>query len=227
MRYVRRSDKRGSSSPIVHAIARCAETRQRVVETWSSRNSKRGRPKTVDSDGYACMNQACLYYRVTDGSVHALVSHSQRGTRERIQRWACEACGQTATARLNTAMYGLKTPSWRVAGVSTALAEGVDISAASRIFGHHERTIARWLERSGKHAQRLHAPFFVHLVCEHLQLDELVTKVRGVSERVWIWVALEAQTKIVPVIHVGHHKHDVVCHIGQESRATTQADCWT
>lgn len=94
------------------------------------------------------------------------------------------------------------------AEVSTALAEGVDISAASRIFGHHERTIARWLERSGKHAQRLHAHFFVHLVCEHLQLDELVTKVRGVSERVWIWVALEAQTKIVPVIHVGQRKHE-------------------
>jgi transposase-like protein len=110
--------------------------------------------------------------------------------------------------RLNTALYRLKTPSWRVAEVSTALAEGVDISAASRIFGHHERTIARWLERSGQHAQRLHEHFFEHLVCEHLQLDELVTNVRGLSERVWIWVAIEARTKIVPVIHVGRRKHD-------------------
>jgi IS1 family transposase len=30
-----------------------------------------------------------------------------------------------------------------------------------------------------------------------------VTKVRGVTERVFVWVALDAQTKIIPVIHVG------------------------
>ncbi len=67
-------------------------------------------------------------------------------------------------------MYRLKTPSWRVAEVSTALAEGVDISAAARIFGHHERTIGRWLERAGQYAQRLHEHFFVHLRCDQLQL---------------------------------------------------------
>src|SRR5258708_5254784 len=92
---------------------------------------------------------------VTDGCVHALVSHGQLSKREAIQRWVCAACGQTAKARLNTAMYGLKTPSWRVVEVSTALAEGVDITAASRIFGHHERTITRWLEGSGQQARRL------------------------------------------------------------------------
>lgn len=97
------------------ADGQSAETRQAVVEPWSRHKSRRVRPKTVDSDGYACMNRACPYYRVTDGGGHALVSHGQRGKQERIQRWACEACGQTATARLNTAMYGLKTPSWRVA----------------------------------------------------------------------------------------------------------------
>ncbi len=56
------------------------------MEAWSSRKSKRGRPKTVESDGYACMNPACPYYRVTDGCVHALVSHGQRGKQETIQR---------------------------------------------------------------------------------------------------------------------------------------------
>ena len=182
--------------------------RQKTIAPWSRHKSSRGRPKVVESDGYACMNPACPYYRITDGDVHALVSHGQHGKRERIQRWRCEACGQTATERLNTALYRLKTPSWRVAEVSTALAEGVDISAASRIFGHHERTIARWLERSGQHAQRLHEHFFVHLVCEHLQLDELVANVRGLSERVWIWVAIDARTKMVPVIHIGRRKHD-------------------
>jgi hypothetical protein len=107
-------------------------------------------------------------------------------------------------------MYYLKTSSRRVSEVMTALAEGVDESAAQRIFHHDRRTIARpapgfwgWLKRCGSHAQRLHDLFFRHLHCAHLQLDELVTTLRGGFERVWIWAVIDAQTKIVPVIHVG------------------------
>jgi IS1 family transposase len=66
-----------------------------------------------------------------------------------------------------------------------------------------DSTSARWLTRCGSHAQRLHDLFFRRLRCAHLQLDELVTTLRGGLERVWIWVAIDAQTKIVPVIHVG------------------------
>lgn len=100
-------------------------------------------------------------------------------------------------------MYYLKTPSRRVGEVMTALAEGVDESAAQRIFHHDRRTIARWLRRCGTHAQRLHEVFFRRLRCAHLQLDELVTTIRGGLERVWIWAVIDAQTKIVPVIHIG------------------------
>jgi len=42
-----------------------------------------------------------------------------------------------------------------------------------------------------------------NLVCRHLQLDELVTKLRGVKERVWVWVALDAHTKLILVIRCG------------------------
>ncbi len=40
-------------------------------------------------------------------------------------------------------------------------------------------------------------------MCAHVQLDELVGNLRGQAERVFIWVAIEAQTKIVPVLHLG------------------------
>jgi hypothetical protein len=60
-------------------------------------------------------------------------------------------------------MYYLKTPSRRVSEVMTALAEGVDTSAAQRIFHHDRRTLARWLKRCGAHAQRFHDAFFKHL----------------------------------------------------------------
>lgn len=175
----------------------------REVEAWSKRKGKRGRPKVVESDGYFCNNQACEYYGISDSRIHALVSHGRRCKREVVQYWKCEACQKVSSARRNTPMYRLHTPSQRVQEVTTALAEGVDLAAGSRIFRHDQRTLHRWLERSAQHAQRVHEHFFNDLGCAHLQLDELVTKVRGQAQRVFIWVALEAQTKIIPVIHVG------------------------
>jgi len=42
--------------------------------------------------------------------------------------------------RLNTPLYRLKTPSQRIALVLSALAEGLDPSEASRIFGYRQAT---------------------------------------------------------------------------------------
>jgi len=186
----------------------CAEHGQRVVEAWSTRKSKRGRPKQVESDGYCCNNPACVYYGITDGRVHALVSHGRRCKTEAVQYWKCEACQKVSTSRRNTAMYRLHTASQRVQEVTTALGEGVDLAAGTRIFGPDQRTLYRWLERAAQHAQRVHNHFFTDLVCAHLQLDEWVGKVRGQGERVFIGVAIEAQTKIVPVIHLGRRTND-------------------
>jgi IS1 family transposase len=59
-----------------------------------------------------------------------------------------------------------------------------------------------------EHSRRAHEHFFHDLLCQHLQLDELVTKLRGLPERLFIWVALDAQTKIIPVIRIGQRKRD-------------------
>ncbi len=84
----------------------------------------------------------------------------------------------------------------------------MDGSAASRLFKHDERTIPCWLARTAAHSQRLHHYFVHDLVCQHLQRDELVTKLRGLKEHIFVWVALEAQTKVIPVIRIGRRKHD-------------------
>jgi IS1 family transposase len=42
------------------------------------------------------------------------------------------------------------------------------------------------------HSERLHERDFMDLRCEHIQLDELVGKVRRWGRRVWIWVAQDA-----------------------------------
>ena len=87
--------------------------------------------------------------------------------------------------------------------VLTALAEGLDASAAERIFGYRQATITTWLTRAGQHAQSLHEHVFCHLQLPYVQLDELRTRLRSHTHVLWLWLAIDPMTKILPVLHLG------------------------
>ncbi|MDA1330471.1 MAG: transposase [Chloroflexi bacterium] len=172
------------------------------VVPWSERKGRRGRPKTIDTAGHACVNWRCEYFAVADAEIHALVGNGRRG-KQKIQYFKCQACGSCRTSRYGTPLYWLKTPLVRVAMVMTAMSEGVDISAACRIFWHHHTTITRWIERCGRHSERLHERLLQRaMTVGHLQLDELVTRVKRDAERVWIWTAVAAQSKLILTVHI-------------------------
>jgi hypothetical protein len=83
--------------------------------------------------------------------------------------------------------------------VLAALAEGLDVSAASRVFGYPQATITTWLTRAGSHAQKLHKHSFSNLQLPHVQLDELRTRLRCAQQILWLWQAIDSRTKILPV----------------------------
>ena len=91
---------------------------------WRDRKSRRGAPKRIATEGYACPARGCPYYGITDERVHALVGYGHHGATDRIQDFRCQACGTKVSARRGTALYQLKTPSRRVGEVLSALAEG-------------------------------------------------------------------------------------------------------
>src|SRR5215470_4035197 len=97
---------------------------------------------------------------------------------------------------------------------SSRLAEGLDHSAAARVFGFRQATIMTWLTRAGEHAQRLHEHSFCHLHLPHIQLDELRTRLRCASKVQWLWLAMDPRTKILPVLQLGprtqHAAHGVI-----------------
>jgi IS1 family transposase/transposase-like protein len=173
------------------------------VRPWPEVKSRRGAPKRIDTEGFACPNQQCPYFGVTDAHIHALVGDGKHGQAERIQTFRCQACHTTFTARRHTPMYRLKTPSQQVAVVLSALAEGLDPSAAERVFGYRQATITTWLSRAGEHAHTLHERFFSHLQLPHLQLDELRTRLRCAKQVLWLWLAIDPCTKILPVLSLG------------------------
>ncbi len=134
--------------------------------------------------GYACQNPACEYYGVTDPGIHALVSAGRRGVRGDILYLRCQAWGHRQTSPADTPVRGLKTPLEQVRLVVMALAEGLDLSAASRIFRHHPTTIARWVERCGQHGARLHEQVLFRVIeAGHVQFDELVTRVKNTETK--------------------------------------------
>jgi IS1 family transposase len=100
-------------------------------------------------------------------------------------------------------LYRLKTPSQQIAVVLSALAEGLDLSAAERVFGYRQATITTWLTRAGEHARILHEHCFRNLHLPHLQLDELRTRLRNAKQVLWLWLAIDPCTKILPVLHLG------------------------
>ncbi|HWT81854.1 MAG TPA: hypothetical protein VN648_23940, partial [Candidatus Methylomirabilis sp.] len=165
--------------------------------------SRRGAPKRINTEGFACPNPQCRYFGNTDAQIHALVGDGKHGQAEQIQTLRCQACRTTFTSRRNTPLYRLKTPSQQVAVVLSALAEGLDPSAASRIFSFRQATITTWLTRAGSHAQALHECSFRHLWLPHLQLDELRTRLRSSQQVQWLWLAIDPLTKMIPVLQLG------------------------
>ncbi len=157
----------------------------------------------MNTEGFACPNQQCAYFGITDAHIHALVGDGKHGHAERIQTFRCQACHTTFSARRDTPLYRLKTLSHQIAMVLSALAEGLDPSAAERVFGFRQATITTWLSRAGEHAHTLHERFFSHLQLPHLQLDELRTRLRCAKQVLWLWLAIDPCTKLLPVLHLG------------------------
>jgi IS1 family transposase len=164
-----------------------------------------------------------VYSGVTDPAIHALVADGHHGKYERIQDLKCQACGHEFTVRRHTVLYRLKTRSARVAEALTFLAEGVDVSVLERVWQIGEGTLRTWLTRAGVHAEKLHEHFFRDLPFQHIQLDELWANVRQESQEVWVWVAMEATTKIVPVVQLGPRTLEMAYAVVHELRERMQA----
>jgi hypothetical protein len=53
------------------------------------------------------------------------------------------------------------------------------------------------------HAQTLHERTFLNLWLPQLQLDELRTRLRSANHILWLWLAIDPLTKILPVLELG------------------------
>lgn len=192
---------------------------------WRLRKGKGGPKKKVFTDGYFCPNQNCEYYGISDEGTHALVGYGRHGLHEVIRDFKCQACGKKFTARRNTVLYRLKSPSGLVEKILWLLALGVDASALEEVFGVREGTIRTWLCRSGMQGKKLHERFAAELELVHVQLDELWANVQKSGQDMWLWVAHDATTKLIPVLQLGGRSQEMAYSVVHELKRRLAADC--
>lgn len=100
--------------------------------------------------------------------------------------------------------------------VIAGLVEGNSIRSMERMTGVHRDTIMRLLVDVGSRCHQLLDSTMRDLSCERIQVDEIWCYV-GKKQRhlaatddasrigdKWVWVGIDADTKLVPCFHVGH-----------------------
>lgn len=104
------------------------------------------------------------------------------------------------------------------------LCEGNSIRSIERMTGVHRDTIMRLGVRVGQGCKQIMDEKFQDLPCQRIEVDEIWgfigAKAKTVKEKkldnpelgdVWTWIALDADTKLVPSFHVGSRaKHEAI-----------------
>jgi IS1 family transposase len=96
------------------------------------------------------------------------------------------------------------------------LCEGMSLRAVTRLTGASKTTVSKLAVDAGTAAAWYQDRVFQSLTCKRLQIDEIwgfvgakqrnvenMKHVRGHAGDAWLWLATDAQTKLVPCWHVG------------------------
>ncbi len=104
-----------------------------------------------------------------------------------------------------------------------ALVEGTSIRSVERMTGIHRDTIMRLMVRTGQNCEDIMDSTMNHLQCENIQVDEIwcyvgkkqrhLTKNDNMFEvgDQWVWVALDADSKLIPAYLVGKRSIQNAC----------------
>jgi hypothetical protein len=109
---------------------------------WREVKSRRGAPKRVNTEGEAVPTSSARTSAPQTLLFMRLFGDGKHGQAEQIQTFRGPACRTTFTCPSLHALLSSENPfPCRIAIVLSALAEGLDPSAAERVFGYRQATI--------------------------------------------------------------------------------------
>ena len=135
--------------------------------------------------GDFCPHPACRDYRKLQGKASKRNIIKAGTTAKGVQRYECKTCGITFTETYGTPFYGKRTPASEILETLAFLAEGNRISSLTRVKGHKEDTILKWLRDAAKHTEAVEEELMRHHRIKRGQLDGL-----------WLYVGNKGEKKL-------------------------------
>ena len=134
--------------------------------------------------------------------------------RNGLQRFRCPQCGKTCTEDHARLFGSMTVPEDKALLAIQLLIEGTSIRSTERITKLHRDTIIRLLVLAGERCIALMDTKMRNLRCKRIQADEIWSFVAKKQRNVkvedpdefgdaWVFVALDAETKLIPAYAVG------------------------
>jgi len=134
--------------------------------------------------------------------------------RNGLRRFRCPKCLKTYTEPHRRTLDTMYVPLEKAVLALRLLLEGNSLRSTQRITGMDINTVMTLLVKAGERCQSLMDSRLRNLRMEHIQIDEIWTYVgkkrrnvrEGDSPEIgdqWVFVAIDADTKLVPAFHVG------------------------
>ena len=134
--------------------------------------------------------------------------------RNGLRRFRCPKCLKTYTEPHRRTLDTMYIPQDKAVLALRLLLEGNSLRSTQRITGMDINTLMTLLVKAGERCQSLMDSKLRNLHMEHIQIDEIWTYVGKKRRNVrtgdspelgdqWVFVAIDADTKLVPAFHVG------------------------
>jgi len=140
--------------------------------------------------------------------------------RNGLQRFRCLTCKKTYTENHERMLGTMYVSAEKASLALRLLLEGNSLRSTQRITDLDINTIMSLLVKAGERCQSLMDARMQNLTMKHIQIDEIWTYVQKKNRHVrkgdspevgdaWVFVAIDADTKLVPAFHVGkRHRED-------------------
>jgi transposase-like protein len=133
--------------------------------------------------GDFCPNQACSDYQKLQSQQSRSNIIKAGKTRKGVQRYQCQTCKQYFVETTGTIFYRKRTDEGEILETLALLAEGNRISSLTRVKGHKEDTILKWLREAAQHTAKLEDVLMKDYQVKRGQLDGLWAYVGNKGEK--------------------------------------------
>jgi transposase-like protein len=124
-----------------------------------------------------CPHPGCANY----GSGEQVIKAGK--DKRRRQRFVCNGCHRYFSPTKGTLCYRLRKSKKDFLEALAMLAERNSLAAVARIKEVKEETVARWVEKAGRHAQEVEEYLIRDFHLSQVQLDELWTYVKNKGQK--------------------------------------------